>query len=97
MLKIKRLTIDHINYFYIFVEKKIMTSITIYPKTEEQYKVLKNLCEKMNIPFDNIDEKEIGLLEEQINSIKKGLSQIEKGLVTKSEDIHSQAMEICLK
>ncbi len=71
-----------------------MNSITVFPDSESQYFLLKNLLEEMKIKFT--DSEDIKLTEFQKEILDSRLQSVKKGKV-KSRDEARKIFKGCLK
>ena len=85
-------------FFYVILKDNliVMTTITIKNPKNFSLVTLKKLLNSLDIEIvkiENEDQEEIPA--EHLQSIKKGLEELEQGLGKNSSEVHKKAREIC--
>ena len=73
-------------------------AILIQNISNEEQTLIESILKRMKISFETTDTNEkVVVSAEEMDSIKIGLAQANKGLLTTSEEVHQQARKICSK
>ena len=85
-------------FFYVILKDNliVMTTITIKNPKNFSLVTLKKLLNSLDIEIvkiENEDQEEIPAA--HLQSIKKGLEELEQGLGKNSSEVHKKAREIC--
>ena len=85
-------------FFYVILKDNliVMTTITIKNPKNFSLVTLKKLLNSLDIEIvkiENEDQEEIPA--EHLQSIKKGLEELEQGLGKNNSEVHKKAREIC--
>lgn len=87
----------YIFYLYIIIKQQVM-GILIHTSSFEEQSFLESLLKKMKVSFESTDtDQKVKVSKEQMDSIKKGLDQADKGDFLSNEEVHQEAKNICSK
>lgn len=72
--------------------------ILIHTSSFEEQSFLESLLKKMKVSFESTDaDQRVKVSKEQMDSIKKGLEQADRGDFLSNEEVHKKAKNICSK
>ncbi|AYN01575.1 hypothetical protein [Chryseobacterium sp. 3008163] len=73
-------------------------AILIHTSSFEEQSFLESLLKKMKVPFESTDaDQRVSVSKAEMDSIKIGLDQSNKGDLLSSEDVHKKAKNLCSK
>lgn len=73
-------------------------AILIHTSSFEEQSFLESLLKKMKVSFESTDaDQRVSVSKAEIDSIKIGLDQANKGDLLSSEDVHKKAKNLCSK